>query len=128
MYCLVTNGAFDRRLPANKNVDWDANTTLPPSALTAEQRTKFGVYFFIPGEAVPARHQPRTPTYDIGVDTVTETIPAVPFSAGEVAAEKEELIQNQVDQSKFFKAFALVAAEQWSMTPAQLKAAIKAKL
>lgn len=127
-FCLVKNGSFVRKLPHNQNVDWDANTTLPPSALSSKQRASFGVFTFVPSAPVPPRHKSGAISYDVGHDTVTENISHRPLTSQELEVENNEVLQNHVDNNKFFKAFALVAAEQWGMTPAQLKVAIKAKL
>lgn len=123
-FCLVVNGDFDRKLSSRPR-QWDAVTTLAPEDLTEAQRVKYGCYFFTKAEELPSQHTPGDTSYSISVDTVTEIIPAIPFTPAELEAEKEEELNKSLNINKFFKAFAKVAAQKWGMTGAQFKAAIK---
>lgn len=88
-YCLVKNGAFVKVLP-NRNVRWDDKNTLPPSKLTKEQRTQFGVYEFLPADPLPPQHNKGAVSYDIGV-SVQEVIVSTPFTTEEIEAEKDAI-------------------------------------
>ncbi len=126
--CLVVNGEFDQRITAHQVRRWDSKTTLAPKDLTSEQRAAYGVYNFVDADKIPSLHKAGDISYTISTDTVTEVVAAVPFTDKELEDSNEIILVDTLDNARFFKAFAKVAAEQWGMTSAQLKTAIRSKM
>ena len=61
-------------------------------------------------------------------EAVTDTYTVRNKTAPEVDADKENQLDSNLLNNPFFKAFAKVCANQFGMTAAQLKAAIKAEM